>query len=102
MDNRHDGSGVAKIGFGVKKNCVLRSTHKNRKSNFTIYLNDGPKQCGDCKDDMLIGDIKKICFIFVDPVVGLSFTASLAKPRFTSKIDTFSFTARIADIFNKP
>ncbi len=76
MDDGHDGRRVAEFILGVNKNCLHGNLNQDVEPDFTIGLNDGPKEAWDGEDNMLIGDVEKTGFVFCNPVVGLDFAAT--------------------------
>lgn len=92
VNDGHNGGGVAEF-FAMTEDHKLCCLNQDVEAKFTVGLNDDPKDAGNGKDDVLVGDIEKVCLVFFDPVVGLERAATRAKPRFTSEVDVMLLAA---------
>jgi hypothetical protein len=93
MTDGHDGGGIAELIFGVFENREFGGFKEDVEADFAIDLDNGPKDIGDCKDDVLVGDIEEACLVFFDPIVGLKGATSRAESGFTSEVDLTRITA---------
>ncbi len=102
VDDGHNCRCVSKLAFGVKKDGTSGRLHQDTESDLSMDLDNGPKDVGDGKNDVLVGDVEECGLVFIDPVVSLHGATARAESGFASEVDLFCKTAALALIYGMP
>ncbi len=79
MRHRHEARDEA-TSTAVFQKSVFCSSEKDIEAHNSISLNESPQEFWNSKDDVLIGNVGKSCFVFFHPIVGSDFPTRGAEP----------------------